>query len=201
MATSLSTSTSPSLLDRVRQRDGDAWSRLARLYTPLVYRWARQSGLQANDAADIAQEVFLAVASHIEGFDHDRDGATFRGWLWTITRNKVRLHFRRKAGRPDARGGTDAHRFLHDQAEPVDAPADGGDSEPGGFDAQRSLVHRALELVRQDFQPQTWQAFLRFAMAGQSAVEIAAELGMTPAAVRQAKYRVLSRLHDELERP
>jgi RNA polymerase sigma-70 factor (ECF subfamily) len=200
MATSLSTSTSPSLLDRVRQRDGDAWSRLARLYTPLVYRWARQSGLQANDAADIAQEVFLAVASHIEGFDHDRDGATFRGWLWTITRNKVRLHFRRKAGRPDARGGTDAHRFLHDQAEPVDAPADGGDSEPGGFDAQRSLVHRALELVRQDFQPQTWQAFLRFAMAGQSAVEIAAELGMTPAAVRQAKYRVLSRLHDELER-
>jgi RNA polymerase sigma-70 factor (ECF subfamily) len=200
MATSLSTSTSPSLLDRVRQRDGDAWSRLARLYTPLVYRWARQSGLQANDAADIAQEVFLAVASHIEGFDHDRDGATFRGWLWTITRNKVRLHFRRKAGRPDARGGTGAHRFLHDQAEPVDAPADGGDSEPGGFDAQRSLVHRALELVRQDFQPQTWQAFLRFAMAGQSAVEIAAELGMTPAAVRQAKYRVLSRLHDELER-
>jgi RNA polymerase sigma-70 factor (ECF subfamily) len=196
MATSLSTSTSPSLLDRVRQRDGDAWSRLARLYTPLVYRWARQSGLQATDAADIAQEVFFAVASHIEGFDHDRDGATFRGWLWTITRNKVRLHYRKKAGRPDARGGTDAHRFLHDQAEPVDASAD---SEPGGFDAERSLVHRALELVRQDFQPQTWQAFLRFAMAGQSAVEIAADLGMTPAAVRQAKYRVLSRLHDELE--
>jgi RNA polymerase sigma-70 factor (ECF subfamily) len=196
MATSLSTSTSSSLLERVRGRDGDAWTRLARLYTPLVYRWARQSGLQASDAADVAQEVFLAVAGHIQTFDHRLPNATFRGWLWTITRNQVRLFHRKRQGRPAARGGTDAQRLLAEQPEPLD---DDSMAESNDVDAKKSLVHRALELIRQDFQQQTWQAFLRFAMAGQSAVEIAEELGMTPAAVRQAKYRVLSRLHDELE--
>jgi RNA polymerase sigma-70 factor (ECF subfamily) len=197
MTTSLSASTSSSLLQRVRSRDGDAWTRLARLYTPLVYRWARQSGLQANDAADVAQEVFLAVAAHIQTFDHSSPESTFRGWLWTITRNQVRLLHRKRQGHPVARGGTDAHRLLAEQPEFLD---DESLAEPNDVDAKKSLVHRALELIRHDFHQQTWQAFLRFAMAGQSAVETAEQLGMTPAAVRQAKYRVLNRLHDELER-
>lgn len=197
MTTYLSASTSTSLLRRVRQREGDAWTRLARLYTPLVYRWARQSGLQSSDAADIAQEVFLAVASHIDRFTHEGEHATFRGWLWTITRNQVRLFYRKKQGRPDARGGTDAHRLFQTQPDVLEMESE---AEPAGFDSRKSLAHRALELIRQDFQQQTWQAFLRFAIAGQSAMQIAEELGMTPAAVRQAKYRVLSRLHDELER-
>jgi RNA polymerase sigma-70 factor (ECF subfamily) len=197
MSISLSVSTSLSLLERVRGRDGDAWTRMARLYTPLVYRWARKSGLQASDAADVSQEVFLAVAAHIQTFDHIAPGSTFRGWLWTITRNQVRLFHRKRQGHAVARGGTDAHRLLAEQPELVD---DESTVEPNDFDAKKSLVHRALELIRHDFQQQTWQAFLRFAMTGQSAVEIAEELGMTPAAVRQAKYRVLTRLHDELER-
>ena len=46
-------STSSSLLIRVKQRDPDAWQRLARLYTPLVYRWARHTKLQDDDAGDI----------------------------------------------------------------------------------------------------------------------------------------------------
>jgi DNA-directed RNA polymerase specialized sigma24 family protein len=35
---------------------------------------------------------------------------------------------------------------------------------------------------------------------GASATEVGTELGMTPAAVRQAKYRVLCRLREELDR-
>ena len=51
-------STSASLLARVQADDSEAWSRLVRLYGPVVYRWARQAGLQPNDAADVAQAVF-----------------------------------------------------------------------------------------------------------------------------------------------
>ncbi len=36
-----SSSTSTSLLRRVKARDPDAWQRLVNLYGPLVYRWAR----------------------------------------------------------------------------------------------------------------------------------------------------------------
>lgn len=176
----------------MRRRDPDAWGRLARLYTPLVYRWTRQCGLQANDAADVAQEVFASVARAIDRFRHDHPEATFRGWLWTITRNQVRLYFRRTQRLPDARGGSTANLLLAEQ------PDDDGPSEPEAFNAEVILVHRAVQLVRPDFQPHTWQAFWRVVVDGATAAEVGAELGMTPAAVRQAKFRVLCRLQDEL---
>ncbi len=195
MPSQLSVSTSTSLLDRVKSRDADAWRRLARLYTPLVYRWARQCDLQACDAADVVQEVFLAVARNIDSFRRDGPHASFRGWLWTITRNQVRLHYRRGKERPDARGGSTANCFVQRQPDRAEM-----DEEPSGFDSQASLVHRALQLVRGDFQPHTWQAFWRSVIEDRPVCEIAAELTMTPAAVRQAKYRVLCRLHEELNR-
>jgi RNA polymerase sigma-70 factor (ECF subfamily) len=195
MPSHLSASTSTSLVERVKARDADAWRRLARLYTPLVYRWARQCDLQASDAADVVQEVFLAVARHIDGFRLDLPQASFRGWLWTITRNQVRLHYRRSKERPDAVGGSTANYLIQRQPDLVDM-----DDEPPGFDSQSSLIHRALQLVRGDFQPQTWRAFWQMVIEGRPVGEIAEELAMTPAAVRQAKYRVLCRLQDELER-
>jgi RNA polymerase sigma-70 factor (ECF subfamily) len=55
-----------------------------------------------------------------------------------------------------------------------------------------------MMLVKGDFSDDTWQAFWRLAVEGQSAPSIAAELGLSPSAVRQAKYRVLCRLREEL---
>jgi RNA polymerase sigma-70 factor (ECF subfamily) len=193
MPSTLSGSTSTGLIARVREREPDAWRRLARIYTPMVYRWARQCDLQSSDAADVAQEVFAAVARHVESFRHDSPEASFRGWLWTITRNQVRLHYRRKKDRPQALGGSTAN-FLLDQH-----PEDDGPSEPDAAQDESGLVHRAVQLLQGDFQPRTWQAFWRTVVDEASAAEVGAELGMTPAAVRQAKYRVLCRLQAELD--
>src|SRR5439155_1036936 len=79
-------STSSSLLAGLRTQERAAWSRLAKLYGPLVYSWCRRRGLQDSDAADVLQEVFRAVAGKIEDYAQG-PGSTFRGWLWTITRN------------------------------------------------------------------------------------------------------------------
>jgi RNA polymerase sigma-70 factor (ECF subfamily) len=137
MASQLSSSTSSSLLERVKTRDADAWRRLARLYTPLVYRWARQCNLQSNDAADVVQEVFTAVAQNIDDFQHDLPQSSFRGWLWTIARNQVRLHYRRSKGSPAALGGSDANHLIEQQPDLL-----GFEAEPPGFDSRASLVHR-----------------------------------------------------------
>ena len=189
-----SSSTSISLLRRARERDPEAWTRLAKLYTPLVYRWSRQSGLQSTDGADVVQEVFRSVAAKIEDFHMDEPNSSFRGWLWTITRNEVRLHYRKHRNRPQVAGGTEANNLLQQHPDLLEQ-----DSEPSGFDSRKSLMHRALQLVRQDFNEQTWRAFWRLAIDGQSATEVAEDLGMNAAAVRQAKYRVLCRLREELD--
>lgn len=202
VASQTNLSTCSSLIDRVRKRDADAWKRFARLYTPLVYRWARQCNLQSSDAADVVQEVFTAVIANIDNFRHDGPRASLRGWLWTIARNQVRLYYRRQKNHPAAVGGSSAHQIFQQHA--VDDPSSLEpaelDGEPSGCDSHSSLVHRAVGLIRQDFQPNTWQAFWRIVVEGHSATDVAEQLGMAPAAVRQAKYRVLCRLQDELER-
>src|SRR5690349_1212705 len=93
-------STSSSLLDQIRAGDAGGWRRLVHLYGPLVYGWARRSGLQAADAADVMQEVFRAVHTGIAGFRRDRPGDSFRAWLWGVTHTKLRDFWRRLASQP-----------------------------------------------------------------------------------------------------
>src|SRR6516164_1248117 len=111
--------TSPSLLLRVQADDQAAWSRLVDLYAPLVYHWCRRSDLGPEDTADVFQETFRAVAQHIHGFHRDRAGDTFRGWLRTITQNKIRDHFRRLQNEPKAAGGTEANLRIHAEPDPI----------------------------------------------------------------------------------
>jgi RNA polymerase sigma-70 factor (ECF subfamily) len=134
--------------------------------------------------------VFKAVATGLDGFRRDRPGDTFRGWLRGITRYKILDHIRRRAGDVEAQGGSEALKQLHQLAE-QELPEDTEDDLGG-------LYRRALELVRGEFEPRTWEAFWRSAVDGQSPAEIAAALGVTPAAVRKAKSRVLHRLRQEV---
>ncbi|MCI0700117.1 MAG: sigma-70 family RNA polymerase sigma factor [Planctomycetia bacterium] len=185
------TGTSVSLLDRVRANEAEAWQRFVRVYSPLVYSWAKRCGLQNQDAADVLQEVFHAVSRGIGRFRREEAAGSFRAWLWTITRNKVRDHFRGGGATPV--GGTDMQQRLQEipENEPESWSRDGECSRAG-------LVRRAAELIRGDFEPHTWQAFWRLAVENHSARDIATELGMTVDAVYQAKARVLRRLREEL---
>ncbi len=184
--------TSPTLLARVRANQAGAWERLVDLYAPLVYHWCRRWGLDGEDAADVFQEVFRSVAEHVGHFQHDRPGATFRGWLRTITRNKVRDHFRRTADQPRAAGGSDAHLRMLELPE-----AD--DEDPSEAAVVVRQLHRTLEAIRCEFEERTWRAFWRVQMEGGDTAEVGAELGLTAAAVRKAKFRVLRRLREELD--
>lgn len=187
-------STSSSLIRRVKARDAAAWERLFQLYTPLVYGWARRSGLRDSDAADISQEVFRAVARNIDDFQKDQASSSFRAWIWAITRNQIRLYFRKKGDEPEAAGGTNAALQLQQHPSFLDE-----DTDPMGLAGRQLLVQRALRLIRNDFSERNWQAFWQLAVEERSATEVAEELEMSPAAVRQAKYRVLCRLREELE--
>src|SRR5687768_5002943 len=99
-------STASSLVAGVKALDPAAWRRLAALYGPLVYGWARRAGLRGEDAADVVQEVFRAVAARAAQLRHGGPGDSFRGWLWTVTRNKLRDFWRDRSGTAEAAGGS-----------------------------------------------------------------------------------------------
>jgi RNA polymerase sigma-70 factor (ECF subfamily) len=188
-----STGTSRSLLDAARVRNPEAWERLVALYAPLVLHWCRQLGLPEDDTADVFQDVFHSVAAHLAGFRKSPAGGTFRGWLRTITRNKVNDAFRRRRREPPGVGGSEAQAQLCQVPEP--APVEGDDS---GDAAVSALLQRGLELIRNEFEARTWQAFWLTAVEGRAAQDVAAELGMSGGAVRVAKSRVLHRLRSAL---
>lgn len=179
--------TSFNLLERVREDDRDAWRELVNLYGPLVYRWCRRFGLQQSDAADVGQEVFKAVVRSIGTYRHDRPGDTFRGWLHTITHRKL-VDRHRLAG-PVAEGGSDAHRRMANVPDDA-APADASSL----WDDRRLLARQAIELVRAEVEPTTWEAFWRAAVERQPVDAVAADLGITANAVYVAKSRVRRRL-------
>jgi RNA polymerase sigma-70 factor (ECF subfamily) len=185
-------STSLTLIERVKGQDEDAWQRLVRLYTPFLRHWCRRWGVRQEDANDILQEVFQAVLTGLKDFRRDHQQDSFRGWLRGVARHKTLSYFRRRGDRGP--GGTDwYHRSL------LIPDPDGG---PTPDEAERPLIgalyQDALTLVRDEFEERTWQAFWRAAAEGQSPAMIAADLGVTAAAVRQAKSRVLRRLKDVL---
>jgi len=181
-----------SLLERARANNPEAWRRLVDLYRPLVLFWCGRCGLRAEDAEDVAQEVFAAAAAGLGRFHRDRPGDTFRGWLRAIARNQALLHYRKNQGHTLAEGGADARARLEDIADPL---ADAGEDEAAEVG---QLYRRALEQVRSEFEERTWQAFWRTVIDGHSPAVLTAELGMTPANIRQARSRVLRRLKREV---
>jgi RNA polymerase sigma-70 factor (ECF subfamily) len=77
-----------SLLARLRQPAAtEAWPHFVRLYSPLLFGWARRLGLQDADAADLVQDVFTVLAVKLPEFRYDpRLG--FRRWLRTVFLNR-----------------------------------------------------------------------------------------------------------------
>ncbi len=181
------TTTSLTLLDRLRRSDQtEAWDLFVRLYAPLLLHWAELQGFRDADAEDLSQTVLLKLIRLLPGYER-RDGQTFRGWLFTICRNECRDFRLRGATR--ALPASDGILDIPDHSPTIDLDE---------VEYRSCLVHRTLELIRADFSPATWDAFNRFVLEGQPAIEVATALGISANAVYLARNRILTRLRQEL---
>jgi RNA polymerase sigma factor (sigma-70 family) len=185
--------TRPSLLVRIKDlRDEMAWGEFAQLYTPLIYRFARQSGLQDADASLVTQDVLVTVARTIHRFEYNRKTGSFRGWLKVVTRSRL-TDFLRAQGREVQGTGDTAMLYVMD--EQPDA------SQPDLWEREfrRTLFEWAVDRIRCDFEDTTWQAFWQTSVGDRETAEVADELGLSVGAVYIARSRVLARLRKEIE--
>lgn len=183
-----------SLLIRVRDiNDHVAWQEFVSIYAPLIHAYAMRRGLQDADAADVAQQVLQSIARAIPGFVYDRTKGSFRGWLFTITRNHLLKSFEQRRRAPTATGDTAFQEALNQQEDAA------SDEELWNLEHERQLFQWATEKVRVDFKESTWKAFWGVAVEGKPAAEVAQALEMSTGAVYIAKSRVTARLREEIE--
>ena len=183
------------LLSRIKNADdASAWGEFAKLYGPVVYGFARKRGLQDADAADVVQDVLRSVARNAERMDYDPERGTFRGWLYTVARNKIYNFL--TATKRRARGAGDVN--SQERLEAIADPDDDADHQ-WELEYQRRLSAKAMDRIKHEFQPNTWQAFWGTAVEGRSATDVGEQLKLTAGAVYVAKSRVLARLRDEVK--
>jgi RNA polymerase sigma-70 factor (ECF subfamily) len=187
--------TQPSLLVRIRNaHDAAAWQEFVQLYAPVIYGFARKRGLQDCDAADLTQDVLRAVAAAAGRFDYDPARGSFRGWLFTIVRRKLQNFLASRQRRQQGSGDSTVQDRLDEQAAPEPE-----ESALWNQEYERELLARAVQQVRHSFHNSTWQAFWQTAMEGKKAKQVAADLGMSVAAVYMAKSRVTALLKHEIQ--
>jgi RNA polymerase sigma-70 factor (ECF subfamily) len=180
--------TSPSLLHRLKNGSANtlAWNRFVEMYTPLLMHWIMRMGLHRDEAADVAQEVMLALMVRMPSFQYEPE-SSFRAWLRTVTLNKTRDYLRRNKT-----------RRQHESLKVLETPPS-ADSIFTDAEFHQAIARRALELMKNEFEETTWRACWESTVRSRKATEIADELGISVNAVYLAKGRVLKRLRHELD--
>lgn len=180
--------TRQSLIVRLKdRRDREAWGEFLEIYGPLVHRLALAKGLQHADAEDVVQQVFGSVARAVERWRPDAERARFRTWLTAIARNAIVNALSRRA--PDRATGDTAERELL-----AEFAADSAESQLLLAESRREVFQWAARRVREEFEPQTWEAFWLTAVEGRDVADVAGAIHKRPGAIYAARSRVMRRL-------
>ncbi len=187
--------TSVTLLGRLRSdpKDQAAWNDFVARYSPKILQWCYGWGLQESDAQDVTQNVLLKLNILMATFVYDRSGS-FRAWLKTLVHHAWRdLVDERRRSTPV---GRDA-RLI----ELLESRKAGDDLvEKLEEEFRREVVERAMEQVRPQVAPKTWDAFRLTAIEGLPGADVAARLGMKVDRVYGAKSDVTRRIQKEVRR-
>jgi RNA polymerase sigma-70 factor (ECF subfamily) len=176
-------------------RNQQAWTEFLEIYEPLIGRLVRRRGLKSADAAEVTQEVVVAVSGAIARWEANPNRGSFRGWLATITRNLVVNFLIRQARHPRGNGDTGFRQWLEEQPAP-----EGELSALFDLERKRQTFRWASDQVRGEFRDSTWKAFWMTAVENGDPVTVAHELGVTVGVVYVSRSRVMKRLREVAER-
>jgi RNA polymerase sigma-70 factor, ECF subfamily len=128
-----------------------------------VSRWVRALGVRDADRDDVVQDIFMVVHRRLPDFD----GQNVAGWLYQITRRKVRDHRHLTWVK---------HLFGAGSVPLVDATLTEQRGPLEGFETKRKaeLLHTLLDTLNDDQRA----AFVLFEVEGNSGEEIAALQGV-----------------------
>ncbi len=183
--------TSAVILRGLQDRDSDgAWRAFCERYELMLLNLVRRAGIRDQDAFDVVQETLAAFVSSFREGKYDEARGRLRAWLKGIAINKIR-EARRRLGRQERQVADNPGSTAF-----MDRVPDDDNELENAFEEEweQAVLAAGIRQVRTEVESQTFVAFKRYAIDGQTADAVAEELGISRDAVYVCKSRVLSRL-------
>ncbi len=182
-----------SLIVRLRdQRNNLAWTEFVCAYEPFLMRLVQKQGTPERHVADVSQQLLIAIAKSVDGWQADGKDASFRRWLGCVARNVVIKFMTRERKQITGQGGSDFLTLLEDVT-------DASVSAEQIKQYEQELILWAAEQVRSEFRENSWHAFWETQVEGRSVADVAAELGVKTGAVYMSRSRVFARIRNRIE--
>ncbi len=181
-----------SLIVRLKdQRNEPAWTEFVCAYEPFLTRLVRRQGTPDRHAADVTQQILIAIAKSVDGWKPDGQIASFRRWLGRVARNVVIKFMMRERKQITGQGGSD---FLKLIEQTTDASIDAEQARK----YEQELILWAAELVRGEFRDTSWRAFWATQVEGRSVAEVSQALGVTPGSIYMSRSRIFARIRTHI---
>ncbi len=165
----------PGLIQAAAGGDRDCLRRLLEWVSPQLRQWALACSGNADDAADLAQDVLILLVRKLSSY---RGEARFLTWLYSVTRNQA-LEARRRKGREERKMS-----LWKTEAEgtPPCRPN-------GGAEKDRRLIWQVVTTFLEELPQRQREVFQMSELQGITSPEIGVILGLDPGSVRAALFK------------
>lgn len=180
------------LVRALRRRDEEAFTEMVETYQHRVFNVVYRVLGDRDEAEEIAQEVFIAVFKHIDGF---RGDSKFSTWLFRIASNRAKNRVKYLARRNRSR-----HQDLDDTPEskieknPVGGRTDRPDRRAMGHELE-SIIQDGLEQLNEKHR----MILVLRDVENLSYEEISEVLELPEGTVKSRLYRARSQLKDYID--
>lgn len=193
--------TRQSLLSRLRDcEDQDGWREFFDTYWRLIYRAAREAGLNESHAQEVVQTTFIYLSRRMPRFRYDPAVGSFKAWLLRVTRSRISVLRRRAEAKEAGLPEPDADEHEANLWESIPDPSTDPLEQIWQREWEQHLIQTALRRIRARISAQQLLIFELAALDEVPLNQVARTLDVSLMQVYLARHRVGKLFKTEVER-
>jgi RNA polymerase sigma-70 factor (ECF subfamily) len=190
-----------SLLSRLRDcEDQEGWREFFDTYWRLIYKVARETGLDESQARDVVQMTFIYLTRRMPRFRYDPARGSFKAWLLRVTRSRISVLRRGSAARQAVLPEPEPEEGDSSFWESIPDPSPDALDEVWQREWEQNIIETALRRIRVRVSAQQLMIFELAVLGGAPLKQVARTLEVSLMQVYLARHRVGKLFKAEVEK-